>query len=73
MNNVIESMSLRAARVENNYTQQDIADKLGVSRVQYSAWENGISVPKDMAIYALAYIYKMDSDLLRVTPQKNLK
>lgn len=72
MNSVIKSMSLKAARVEHGYTQVEISEKLGVSRAQYIAWENGNAVPKDMVIYALAYIYKMDSDFLRVTPQKIL-
>lgn len=71
MNNVIESLSLKAARSEHGYTQEEVADKLGVSRVSYIGWESGRVVPKPMVVYALAYIYKMDADLLRVTPQKN--
>lgn len=73
LNNTIESLSLKGARNENGYTQQEIADKLGVSRVQYMAWEKGTVVPKDMVIYALAYIYNMNADFLRVVPQKNLE
>ncbi|OZT77149.1 helix-turn-helix transcriptional regulator [Salinicoccus roseus] len=72
MNMTIDTLSLKGARVENGYTQEQIADKLGVSRVQYINWESGKVVPKDMVIYALAYIYKMDSDKLRVTPKKIL-
>lgn len=72
MNATVETLSLKGARVENGYTQKQIADKLGVSREQYIKWENGKVIPRNMVIYALSYIYKIDSDTLRVTPKKFL-
>lgn len=66
MNNVIQTLSLEAARTEYGYTQNEIADKLGVSRVAYSNWETGKALPKQMVIYALAYIYGINADLLRL-------
>lgn len=66
MNNVIETLSLEAARIEFGYTQNEIADKLGVSRVMYHNWETGKALPKQMVIYALAYIYGVNADLLRL-------
>ena len=39
MTDTIETFSLKGARNEFDYTQQQIADKLGVSRAQYIAWE----------------------------------
>ncbi|MDK4214516.1 helix-turn-helix domain-containing protein [Staphylococcus warneri] len=41
MTDTIETFSLKGARNEFDYTQQQIADKLGVSRAQYIAWEKG--------------------------------
>ena len=70
MTDTIETFSLKGARNEFDYTQQQIADKLGVSRAQYIAWEKGDVVPKSMVVYALAYIYGINADLLRVS--KNL-
>lgn len=67
MTDKIETFSLKGARNEYNYSQEQIADKLGVSRAQYIAWENGKVVPKHMVLYALAYIYGINADLLRVS------
>ncbi|MCM3071693.1 DNA-binding protein [Staphylococcus equorum] len=67
MTDKIETFSLKGARNEYNYSQEKIADKLGVSRAQYIAWENGKVVPKHMVLYALAYIYGINADLLRVS------
>lgn len=66
MMNTIESFSLKGARNEFNYSQEQIAEKLGVSRTQYIAWETGKVVPKHMVVYALAYIYGINADLIRV-------
>lgn len=64
MNN--EGLSIKAARVERGYTQEALAEKLGISKTTYIKWENGESVPKPMFMYALAYVLRMDADLLRV-------
>lgn len=37
--------ALQAARKQKRYTQQEVADALGVSRVAVSQWENGTSDP----------------------------
>ena len=66
MTDKIETFSLKAARNEYEYSQEEIAEKLGVSRAQYIAWETGKVVPKHMVVYALAYIYGINADLLRV-------
>ncbi|MCE4957684.1 helix-turn-helix transcriptional regulator [Macrococcoides caseolyticum] len=66
MNEVIKTLSLESARTEFGYTQNEIADKLGVSRVVYNQWETGKKLPKQMVIFALAYIYGINSDILRL-------
>lgn len=67
MTDTIETFSLKGARNEYDYTQEQIADRLGVSRAQYIAWEKGEVIPKSMVVYALAYIYGINADLLRVS------
>ncbi|EII2702394.1 helix-turn-helix domain-containing protein [Staphylococcus pseudintermedius] len=71
MTDTIKSFSLKGSRNEFDYSQEQIAEKLGVSRAQYIAWETGKVVPKHMVVYALAYIYGINADLLRVS-KKNL-
>lgn len=65
----LETLSLKGARNEFGYTQQEIADRLGVTKNAYIQWEKGKVVPKHMAIYALAYIYGINADMLRL-PKK---
>lgn len=67
MTDTIKTISLKAARTEFGYSQEEIAFKLGVSRAAYISWEKGEVVPKHMVVYALAYIYGINADLLRVS------
>jgi len=58
-------LSLSALRVNKGMTQQDVADRLGVSRQTVAKWENGESV-SELVIYALAYLYGVEIDVIRV-------
>ena len=58
-------ISLKAARVNANLTQQEAADKLGVSKHTIISWELGRAKPKKYAIIALAKIYNIDIDNLK--------
>jgi putative transcriptional regulator len=63
-------LSLKAARVERGYTQEALAQKLGVSKRTIIKWENGESEVKPYAIYAMAYLFQVDADYLRIpTPE----
>ncbi|MBO0961965.1 helix-turn-helix transcriptional regulator [Neobacillus sp. MM2021_6] len=59
-------MSLEALRVNKGMTQQDVADRLGVSRNTVIKWESGEVKPKELVIYALAKLYEVDLDMMRV-------
>lgn len=59
-------ISLKAARVEKGYTQQALAEKLGVTKKTLNGWENGDVEVKPHVVYALAYVFEIDSDFLRV-------
>lgn len=59
-------MSLRAIRVNANLTQQDVADRLNVSRQSIINWEKEAERPSDLVIYALAYLYETNIDNIRI-------
>lgn len=58
--------SLEALRVNNGMTQQDVADRLGVTRQTVIKWEKGDVEPKELVIYALAKLYDVDIDIIRI-------
>jgi len=60
-------LSLEALRVNAGMTQQDVADKLGVTRQTVLSWERGNSETKELVIYALAKLYNVDLDIIKVT------
>ncbi|MEV2910955.1 helix-turn-helix transcriptional regulator [Paenibacillus larvae] len=60
-------LTIRAARVEKGFTQQALAEKLGVSKRTVVSWERGDVEIKPYVIYSLAYIFDIDADQIRVT------
>lgn len=69
MTSEINNLSVKAARVERGYTQDAMAQMLGVTTKHYRDWENGMIPNKPTLLFAVAYLLKMDVDLLRV-PEK---
>jgi len=59
-------LSLAAIRVDRGMTQQDVADRLGVSKNLIVNWERGDEPIKEVYVYALAYLYKIDIDHMRI-------
>lgn len=66
----MNSLSIKAARVEKGYTQEALAEKLGITKKTYLNYENGWTVPKPMFIYALGYVLEMDADNIRIPTKK---
>lgn len=64
------NISIKAARIDNGYTQEELAVKLGVSKRTIVGWENGTAELKPYVLYSLAYIFEMSADNLRI-PAKN--
>jgi len=62
----IYNISIKAARVERGFTQESIAEKLGIGRDYYIKLENGQAEMKPVYIYAIAYLLKMDADFIRI-------
>lgn len=59
-------MSLKALRVNAGLTQQDVADRLGISRSLVIEIENGRERKNDVYYYALAYLYRTELDNIRI-------
>ena len=56
--------SLKAHRTSRGFTQEYVAESLGVSRQAVSKWENGTSDPSTANLMALAKLYGLSVDEL---------
>ena len=61
---------LAELRKKHGYSQEELADKLGVSRQAVSKWECGESSPDTDNLIALAKVYNMSLDELLGNPVK---
>lgn len=61
-----KQMSVRSFRINEGYTQEALAQKLGVTSKTISDWENNKVPIKPLTIFALAYVFKVDADLIRI-------
>ena len=48
---------LREQRIKHGLTQEQLAEKIGVSRQSVSKWEQGISDPSTSNLFALAKLF----------------
>lgn len=66
--NIVDNLkiSLKAARVNANLTQQEVADTLQVSKHTIINWEKGRITPPYMAIFTLSHIYNININNLTV-------
>ncbi|HVI39381.1 MAG TPA: helix-turn-helix domain-containing protein [Anaerovoracaceae bacterium] len=58
------STNLQTLRKLNKYTQEEVAEKIGVSRQAVAKWENGESLPDIGNCMALAELYDVTLDNL---------
>lgn len=65
------SEALKARRATANYTQEYVAETLGVSRQAVSKWESGASEPSTANLMALARLYQVTVDELLGGPAPN--
>ncbi len=54
--------NLKLLRNKSKFTQEEVADKIGVSRQAVAKWENGVTVPDINHCLALAELYKVSLD-----------
>ena len=57
-------MKLKDARIQAGLTQEQVAEKLMVSRQTISNWENGKSLPDIVSIMSLSDLYQISIDEL---------
>ena len=58
------SEMLRDLRKEKNLTQEELAERLNVSRQSVTKWENGKSLPDLVNIKKISHIFSVSIDLL---------
>lgn len=56
--------NLKLFRQKNGFTQEQIAEKLNISRQAVAKWESGASLPNIENMIALADLYEMSVDAL---------
>ena len=64
-------VTLKAARVNAGYSQEEAAHLLRVSPYTLSNWERGISTPRANYIDAICDLYKVTFDMLIFLPNKS--
>ena len=64
-------ITLRAARVNAGYTQDELAEKLKVSRATVNAWECGRADLKPHHLYAFCYATGVSEDDIILTNKSN--
>ena len=57
-------MTLKALRVNKDYTQKIAAEKLGVTQKTLSNWENGITFPNQKQIETICEVYDTPYDYI---------
>lgn len=60
-------------RKDNNLTQKELADKLGVTYQSVSKWERGINIPDLVIIRQICKEFNIDINDMLDTPKKNNK
>ncbi|MFH7817755.1 helix-turn-helix transcriptional regulator [Neobacillus thermocopriae] len=66
------NVNLKNLRKAHRYTQEEVAEKLNVSRQAVAKWENGDTVPDINNCIALARLYKVTlDDLVNHSQQKD--
>ena len=63
------TISLKAARINRNLTQQDAASKLGIARSTLQNYESGRTVPDWHMIRRIEDLYLISANHLRFTPE----
>ncbi|MCI9035873.1 MAG: helix-turn-helix domain-containing protein [Lachnospiraceae bacterium] len=67
------SKYLQLLRKSNNYTQDDLAEKLGISRQAVSKWETGMTIPDLEVLLKISKLYDITiNDILepKIQPQR---
>lgn len=61
---------IKMLREQYNYSQADLAKKLGIARTSVLAWENETSVPSMKHIIEMSKLFRVTTDYLLEVEQK---
>lgn len=50
---------IKQLRIQNNMTQQELADKLGIDQSAIARWESGENFPKPVYLMQLAELFNV--------------
>ncbi len=65
------SQNIRHLRARSNFSQEDVAEKLGVTRQTVAKWENGDTLPDIINCEVLADLFDVSlNDLIRHDPER---
>ena len=62
---------IRALRNRMNSTPQEVATEVGVDKTTINRWENGVSIPREESLTALAQYFGVDENYLRYGKKEN--
>lgn len=63
---MLEQLTIKKWRVMNDMLQQDVADKLGVTRKTVGEWEKEGANISNVTVYALAKFFNIEIDQIKV-------
>lgn len=63
---------IRMLREQYNYSQADLANKLGIARTSVLAWENQTSVPSMKHIIEMSKLFRVTTDFLLEVDNKRI-
>lgn len=58
-------ISMSAARINAGFKQDEVAEKIGISRDTIRGWESGKRIPRVDHAYALAELYGLPVDAIK--------
>lgn len=71
MDNNTFAKRIKQLRIDNNLTQKDIADKLGMTPTGVSYWESGTAIPNYETLKKLANLFNVSIDYLTGNESNN--
>jgi transcriptional regulator with XRE-family HTH domain len=71
MEEKVPNRKLRNARIGNNWTQQDVADRIGTTPLSVGRWERGEAFPSAYYRQQLCDLFGMSSEELGFTEEEH--
>src|SRR5438067_240766 len=66
--NLSANTQLRNARSYRKWTQQELADRIGTTKINISRWENGVTFPSRYSRQRLSEVFAKTLDELGLSP-----